>query len=158
ARNVEERVSSSVRGASQSADSLRARLSAWWAGRGGTGLLAVLPSPLAIAPGLFFLAAAVFVWLRRGQLLKLLRGRRGAKADAAVVEFYERMTEALAARGLQRRADQTPLEFAETTGTHEVLVITQAYNRVRFGAQHLTSAEAAEVERSLRSMEGTEGE
>jgi protein-glutamine gamma-glutamyltransferase len=158
ARSVEERVSSSVRGASQSADSLRASLSAWWGGRGGAGLLAVLPSPLAFAPGLFFLAAAVFVWLRRERLLKLLRGRREARTDAAVVEFYERMTEALAARGLRRRAHETPLEFAGSVGTPEVLSITRAYNRVRFGAEHLTSAEAAEVERSLRSMKGKEGE
>ena len=63
------------------------------------------------------------------------------------------MTEALAGRGLRRRADETPLEFAESVGSPEVLKITGAYNRVRFGAQQLTSAEAAEVERSLRSVE-----
>src|ERR1043166_2174073 len=158
ARSVEERVSSSVRGASESADSLRARLSAWWAGRsGGTGPLAVLPSPLAVALGLFLLAAAVLLWLRRARLLELLRGMRRGKPDAAVVEFYRRMTEALAARGLRRRADETPLEFASALGTPEVLTITRAYNRIRFGAQHLNNAEAAEVERSLRRVEEKAG-
>ena len=117
-------------------------------------MLAVLPSPLTILPGVLFAAAAVFLWLRREEVVKLLRGGKGGRADAAVVEFYERMTAALAERGLRRRADQTPLEFADAVGAPEVLAITRAYNRVRFGAQHLTSAEAAEVERSLRSMKG----
>jgi hypothetical protein len=72
---------------------------------------------------------------------------------AAVVEFYRRMNAALAARGLTRDADQTPLEFAEAVGTPEALIVTGAYNRVRFGAGGLTDAEAAEVERCLRKME-----
>ena len=88
------------------------------------------------------------------------RGRfaRGAKRDReqaarAVVEFYERMTAMLSARGLKRRADQTPLEFAEAVGVPEVLAVTRAYNRVRYGAQDLTRAEAEEVERHLQRME-----
>jgi transglutaminase-like putative cysteine protease len=159
ARTIQERVSSYRLAASQSADGLRARLSDWWGGeRGGAGVLAVLPSPLALLPGALFVAAAGFLWLRRKGLLKFLRGEKGGRAaDAAVVEFYKRMTETLALRGLRRRADETPLEFAEAVATPEVLTITRAYNRVRFGAQHLTNAEAAEVERFLRSMEGEEG-
>lgn len=154
ARTIQDRVGSYRLAASQSAEGLRARLSAWWGGkREGAGVLARLASPLALMPGALFVAAVGFLWLRRKGLLKFLRGEKGGRAaDAAVVEFYERMTEALAQRGLRRRADETPLEFAETVAAPGVLAITRAYNRVRFGAQHLTSAEAAEVERSLRSM------
>jgi hypothetical protein len=64
------------------------------------------------------------------------------------------MTTALDSRGLRRNAYQTPLEFAESVGTPEVISITRAYNRVRFGAQGLSKAEAAEVERCLHRMEG----
>jgi hypothetical protein len=63
------------------------------------------------------------------------------------------MAASLAARGRSRRADQTPLEFAEAVGAPEVLAVTRAYNRVRYGAGTLTEAEAAEVERCLRTIE-----
>jgi transglutaminase-like putative cysteine protease len=158
ARTIQERVSSYRLAASQSADGLRERMSAWWNGERG-GPFDILPSPLALLAVALFVAASVFLWLRRKRLFAFLRGEKGGRvADAAVVEFYERMTETLAGRGLRRRADETPLEFAEAVAAPEVLTITRAYNRVRFGARHLTNAEADEVERSLRSMEGEEGE
>ena len=153
ARTIQERVSSYGLAASQAARGLRARLSSWWGGVRG-GVLVVLPSPLALMPGALLLGTLGFLWMRRKELLKFLRGEKDRRAaDAAVVEFYERMTETLAERGLRRRADETPLEFAGAIGMPEVLKITRAYNRVRFGAQHLTDAEAAEVERSLQGME-----
>ena len=155
ARTIQERVSSYGLGVSQSADAMRARLSAWWGGQGGrAGVLGMVTSPLVLTPGALLFAAVGLLWLRRRGFLGFARGTKEARAaDAAVVKFYERMTEALAGRGLRRRADETPLEFAESVGSPEVLKITGAYNRVRFGAQQLTSAEAAEVERSLRSVE-----
>jgi transglutaminase-like putative cysteine protease len=156
ARGVEERVGSYTRAASQSADTLRARLSAWWGGRGGAGALAVLPSPLTVLSGLFFIAAVVFLWLRRKEVLNLLRGKQRGRADAAVVEFYRRMTKTLAERGLRRRADQTPLEFAEAVGAPEVMAITRAYNRVRFGAERLSDADTSQVERCLKRLEAAE--
>ncbi len=63
------------------------------------------------------------------------------------------MSAALASKGLSRPPDQTPLEFAEATALPEVLAITKAYNRVRFGARALTGAEAEEVERQLLTLE-----
>jgi hypothetical protein len=133
-------------------------VAAWLGGSkgGAAGLFAAATSPLVLAPaGLLFVGIGL-LWLRRKGFRRFGRGGgRGsaAAAAAAVVEFYERMTKALAARGLSRRADETPLEFAEAVGTPEVLAITKAYNRVRFGARDLTGAEAAEVERHLNTLE-----
>jgi transglutaminase-like putative cysteine protease len=155
ARTLHSRISSYRFAASESAEGFGAMLAAWLGGTkgGAAGLLAVAASPLVLAPaGLLFVGVGL-LWLRRKVFRGFGRGGRGGAAAAAVVEFYERMTKALATRGLSRRADETPLEFAETIGTPEVLAITRAYNRVRFGAQDLTGDEAAEVERHLHVLE-----
>ncbi len=78
--------------------------------------------------------------------------REGRTASA--VEFYERMTKALAARGLRRAESETPLEFAATVGVAEALQITNAYNRVRYGEHSLSPNEIAEIENWLSRMEG----
>ncbi|HEY0546312.1 MAG TPA: DUF3488 and transglutaminase-like domain-containing protein [Pyrinomonadaceae bacterium] len=72
----------------------------------------------------------------------------------SAVEFYERMTRVLAARGLRREANETPLEFAVAVEMPEALKVTRAYNRVRFGEQSLAPAEITEIENWLRHMEG----
>ena len=71
----------------------------------------------------------------------------------SVIRFYERMTEVLAERGIRRERDVTPLEFAVTTGLSDVLRITSAYNRVRYGSQALSQAEEAEIEQCLARLE-----
>jgi hypothetical protein len=63
------------------------------------------------------------------------------------------MIKTLETRGLLRAPDQTPLEFAASIGMPEALLLTRSYNRVRFGAQELTTAEAARVEEWLRRIE-----
>jgi transglutaminase-like putative cysteine protease len=118
---------------------------------GGGRLLAT--SPLVLAP-LALGLTGLLVWRARGLRLRLpRRARRGAQA-AAVVEFYERMTKALAAKGHARREHETPLEFAHAVGTPEVLAITRAYNGVRYGGRGLTDAESLNVEEWLRRVEG----
>src|SRR2546421_11193485 len=100
-RTIHDQISSYTFAASQSADGLGARLSAWWAGGSGGGALALLASPPAVASALIVLFAAALLVLRRVGLLKFAWWRREARAaDAAVVEFYGRMTDALEARGL----------------------------------------------------------
>ncbi|HEX8189928.1 MAG TPA: DUF4129 domain-containing protein, partial [Pyrinomonadaceae bacterium] len=122
--------------------------------KGDAGALAVVTSPLVGGPVALALAFGGAFYLRRRGLLKLWGRRAAARGnEAAVVEFYQRMTAALGSRGIARRADQTPLEFAEAVGTPEVRAVTSAYHRVRYGAQDLTRAEAEEVERHLRRME-----
>ncbi|MBC7931683.1 MAG: DUF3488 domain-containing protein [Rubrivivax sp.] len=156
ARTIQSQISNYRIAATQSADDLNARLSAWWGSKQGGigGALGVVTSPLVLAPVTALFVVVGLVWLRRKGLLKFGRGGKGARAaNAAVVEFYERMADMLKARGHNRRDDETPLEFAGTINSPEVLTITRAYNRVRFGAQDLSSTEAAEVEHCLRRME-----
>lgn len=71
----------------------------------------------------------------------------------SVVKFYEQMTNVLAERGLRRENNETPMEFAVATGISDVMRITRAYNRVRFGSQALSSAEVAEIEQCLERLE-----
>lgn len=156
ARTIQSQISNYRIAATESADDLNGRLSSWWGSKHGgvASALGVVTSPLVFAPLTALFVGIGLVWLRRKGLLKFWRDGRGKRAaNAAVVEFYERMTRMLKASGHSRRDDETPLEFAGTVNTPEVLAITRAYNRVRFGAQYLSSAEAAEVERCLRRME-----
>jgi len=107
--------------------------------------------------GLSLLAVAL-TWLvrrlRRSGFWRFFKRRRAEeKAAAPVIEFYERMTKALAARGHKRAAGETPLEFAEAYGSPEALMITRAYNRVRFGSQSLSEGEAEQIEKWLKQME-----
>jgi len=93
---------------------------------------------------------------RRVYRLGFWRGLRFWQREgktASAVEFYERMTGVLAARGMRRASDETPLEFATGVGLPEALKITLAYNRVRFGEQALTPTESAEIEEWLSQME-----
>ena len=72
------------------------------------------------------------------------------------VQFYERLISLMEQRGLSRDRHLTPLEFANNLKSNEALVITRAYNRVRFGGQRLSASEKREVERALRSLEAAD--
>jgi transglutaminase-like putative cysteine protease len=80
---------------------------------------------------------------------------RTGKVDSArsAIEFYERLTRILAERGIKRTPDQTPLEFATGAGSSEVMTITSAYNRVRFGAEELSAREARQIEELLSTFD-----
>src|SRR5687767_1812073 len=71
------------------------------------------------------------------------------------VEFYERLLSAMEQRGLTRQRHLTPLEFANTLGQGPAMMITRAYNRVRFGNQRLTAMEKREIENALDELENT---
>ena len=70
------------------------------------------------------------------------------------VQFYERLISLMEQRGVARDKHLTPLEFANTLRSNEAMVITRAYNRVRFGGQKLSATERKEVERALFALEG----
>ncbi len=71
----------------------------------------------------------------------------------SVIEFYERMVRLLAKHGFRRADHETPLEFANEVGYKEAVLLTHAYNRVRFGGKVLTQDEAKKVEVWLSEME-----
>lgn len=115
--------------------------------------LVILLSVLGIV-GLILLVKRI----RRLGFWHLFRRRRVEDGRGSVVDFYERMTKMLAARGLKRAAGETPLEFALATRMPEALKVTKAYNRVRFGEQKLSATEAAQIEEWLKRMEGKDGD
>ena len=91
-----------------------------------------------------------FLWRRsRGRVTE--DGR--AYSD---VEFYEKLMSLMEQRGVARDKAQTPLEFAGNLQSSEVMIITRAYNRVRYGRERLSSAEQREVERALVALEAAE--
>ena len=152
ARTIFSQINSYGHAAWDSADGAGQIFAAWLGGGGVSGALGSVTTPYALAPASLLLAGFGLLLLRRRGLAVRGRRRDTEEAARAVVEFYERMMAALSARGQVRRADQTPLEFAEAVGTPEVLAVTRAYNRVRYGAQDLTRAEAEEVERQIRKV------
>jgi transglutaminase-like putative cysteine protease len=95
--------------------------------------------------------------IRRLGFRRGLRVWRREEERASVVKFYERMINVLARQGMRREKNETPLEFAGATGISDVLRITRAYNRVRYGAQLLSAAELAEIEKCLTRLEGNNG-
>jgi transglutaminase-like putative cysteine protease len=138
------------------ADRLIADLSGRWDnGRGGSQSPITPPPAVLLASGVLIMGVAgAWFWRRRGRWPRpVAKGGAQTVAQSAVVEFYERMTRALASRGVRRRDDETPLEFAAGFGSPEVLTLTEAYNRVRFGGRGLGDGERAEVEEFLKRIE-----
>jgi transglutaminase-like putative cysteine protease len=91
----------------------------------------------------------VWRWTRRGFV-----DSSGDERAFSNVQFYERLISLMEQRGVARDKHLTPLEFANTLRSNEAMVITRAYNRVRFGGQKLSAVERKEVERALFALEG----
>ena len=73
------------------------------------------------------------------------------------VQFYERLISLMEQRGLARDKHLTPLEFASSLKSSDALLITRAYNRVRYGGQRLSATEKKEVERALFALGSSTG-
>ena len=106
------------------------------------------------------LALIVLSLLFGKRFWRLLRGRSVDAEEAgrtySSVQFYERLISLMEQRGLSRDRHLTPLEFAQTLKSNEALLVTRAYNRVRFGGQRLSAIEKREVERALFVLEQPE--
>ena len=138
---------------------LKETLSGWLAWlKGGSADGSISIARLSLLILVFALILFAFIILvrriRRLGFWRIFSRRQVEGKPASVVEFYERMTKALAARGLQRAAGETPLEFATAVGIPEAIKVTRAYNRVRFGEQKLSKVEAEQIEEWLKGMEG----
>ncbi|HYV12289.1 MAG TPA: DUF3488 and transglutaminase-like domain-containing protein [Pyrinomonadaceae bacterium] len=103
----------------------------------------------ALALLLIFYGKRISAWTRRGLDHATADGR-----NYSSVQFYERLVSLMEQRGVSRDKHLTPLEFANTLRSNDVMVITRAYNRVRFGGQKLSAIERKEVERALFALEG----
>ena len=131
-------------------------------------VLAVRTAVSSTSGALYFagvtLAVVILLWfavrrVRRFGWRRSLRIRPGREvATGSQVIFYERMTQLLARRGVERESHLTPLEFAGDLALEPALTITRAYNRVRFGGQQLSAAEVREIELVLKSLEAADSE
>jgi transglutaminase-like putative cysteine protease len=117
--------------------------------------------PSAIRPLLFSLLVlgAGVMTLLLALRIRRQGWRRGLKvfgfrpaAETTRVDFYERLIALLEKRGAKRPPHQTPLEFASLVGISEALAITQAYNRVRYGAEKLSASERKRIEEMLAEL------
>lgn len=90
----------------------------------------------------------IWLWIQRGAPDSSEDGRTYSS-----VQFYERLVSLMEQRGLLRDTHLTPLEFADTLKSNEALLITRAYNRVRYGREKLSATEKREVERALFALE-----
>lgn len=120
---------------------------------------ATLPSLL--KPGLIVLGSLTGLFglvllnrrVRRFGWSRGLRVWQSNEADTTPVEFYRRLLKALEKQGIKRELYQTPLEFASSVGANEARAITDAYNRVRFGADTLSDSEQKQIEELLARIE-----
>jgi protein-glutamine gamma-glutamyltransferase len=115
---------------------------------------------LMLIVGIVLLAIVITLIFFGKRLWQFVRRRTARAAEDgrgySSVEFYERLIRLMEQRGVLRDKAQTPLEFAGKFKSSEVLVITRAYNRVRFGGERLSVAERKEVETALFALEAAE--
>src|SRR6185369_15838918 len=115
---------------------------------------------LSLAMGLIVAALTLFLFLFGKRIWHwTFRGFGTSAADDKTyssVQFYERLISLMEQRGVSRDKHLTPLEFANTLKSNDALLITRAYNRVRFGGQRLSAIEKKEVERALFALEATD--
>ncbi|MBK8305117.1 MAG: DUF3488 domain-containing protein [Chloracidobacterium sp.] len=138
-------------------------LAEWWKdARGDKGMqssLAAIGYAVAYIVG-GVLGILLLVWV--GQKIakinfwRRMRNRVSLQRRDSGVEFYERMQQSLAKKGMSRQPFETPLEFAFGVGSAEVVSITEKYNRVRFGDEALSPDEADEIEDFLERLEEKE--
>ena len=94
--------------------------------------------------------------IRRFGLRGLKPGALEASPERSAILFYQQMIELLSKHGIERLPDQTPTEFAASTGLSEAVTITGAYNRVRFGAQQLSRSEQEQIKVMLGKLQNAE--
>jgi hypothetical protein len=106
-------------------------------------------------PGLaLIVVVAIFgkrIWRRTGHVRSEVEGRTYSR-----VQFYERLVSLLEQRGFARDKHLTPLEFASSLDSNEALLVTRAYNRVRYGSERLSATERKEIEQALGVLEAAD--
>ncbi|HKO99521.1 MAG TPA: DUF3488 and transglutaminase-like domain-containing protein [Pyrinomonadaceae bacterium] len=114
------------------------------------------PRVVLIGAGLVGLVLLIFIGTRVGRFgwRRALRiSSSESNTNQSSVVFFEKMTSALARRGMVRDSHLTPLEFVGRLNNQQALALTRAYNRVRFGGERLSAREMKEIERTLNELE-----
>jgi hypothetical protein len=106
---------------------------------------------LGIVVALVFCGRKIWLLMRGG-----FRNSSEDEKTYSSVQFYERLISLMEQRGLARDKHLTPLEFASSLKSSDAILITRAYNRVRYGGQRLSATEKKEVERALFALEATD--
>jgi hypothetical protein len=109
---------------------------------------AIAITGLALLVALVVFGRRIWRWTRTGRVHSELEGRTYSR-----VQFYERLVLLLEQRGLERDNHLTPLEFANSLNSSEAMLITRAYNRVRYGSERLSPKERKEIEQALSVLE-----
>lgn len=148
---------------STSMNKFRQVFSDWWKEvRGDNGLA---ESAKAVGFSLIYVVSVIFgvfvlIWIYRKIIKFEIWGKVFSwsefKKKTTIVEFYEKMQNVLAAKGLTREAHQTPLEFAFALNMPEAVRITEKYNRVRFGKKNLSEKESREIDDWLKNLQKNE--
>src|SRR6266436_1981491 len=122
--------------------------------------------PFVIPPVLIgiVLLGALVIFVLVARRIRNFGWRRGLKVwqtgtepEGFRVDFYERLIRLLERQGLERAPNQTPLEFSASVNLTEARAITNAYNRVRFGAEQLSASERKQIEQLLMQLERNRG-
>jgi hypothetical protein len=119
-------------------------------------VVANLTTLMTIALFIVFAVLSIFV----GRRIARLGWRSGfsfrrskSKPEISAIRFYQRLLALLERRGFVRDLDLTPMEFAGAVNLKPALVVTRAYNRVRFGGQELTANDVHDIEAALAELE-----
>ncbi len=116
-------------------------------------LLTVLKNPRVLTRS--FSGKAFLAVLLTAALLLAFRAVRhtiNANKPGRTPAFYIEMTRVLKKKGLKRRPDETPLEFAARLNNPSVDIITKAYHEQRYGSTAATKAALDEVKRAIEGL------
>ena len=114
-----------------------------------TAAIGILGLALLVVLAIF--GKRILPWTRTGRVRSEIEGRTYSR-----VQFYERLVSLLEQRGLERDKHLTPLEFANSLKSNEAMLITRAYNRVRYGSEKLSATERKEIEKALFILEAAD--
>lgn len=131
-------------------DDLAARVAGNDFAGGGRSTGAATPTLLAVVTLLSLLGFLIYRSIRKRR--NPTRGKRSpGEAQSAMIEvdFYRRMTELLARHERRRASHETPSEFAASVRMPEVTSLTDAYHRVRYGGETLSSDDEAAIRNQL---------
>jgi len=128
---------------------LLATLQKYLSGNVITAAIGILGLALLVVAVVF--GKRIWRWTRTARVRSEVEGRTYSR-----VQFYERLVSLLEQRGFERDKHLTPLEFASSLDSNEALLITRAYNRVRYGSERLSAIEKKEIEKALFALEAAD--